>query len=115
MTFKADLLTDVKQVFLGGNDEFDESVTYTPGVGSAKSINALVVRDSLEPVKETAGRSLRNQAEVIIANDATAGVATIDKTRDKITLNDREETSRKARIVEIIGSDDGVWHLRVEW
>ena len=112
-TFKDDLLTDTKDVFLAGDDEFDETITYTPAGESAKSIQALVAKVALEPGGEK--RSLRNQAEVYVANDAAAGVTSIDKTDDKIGLADRDGVSRTARVVEIMESDEGMWHLLVQW
>ena len=115
MTFKDDLLTDAKNVFLGGNDEFDEEITYTPSGESGKTINALVVRDVLEPGKENSRRSLKNQAEVYIANDATAGVTAIDRAGDSIAVADREGNSKDARVAKVIGNDGGMWHLLVEW
>lgn len=115
MTFKDDLLTDAKDVFLAGNNEFDESVTYTPAGDVAKAINALVVRDALEPGKEGKALALRNQAEIFIANDATAGVTSIDETDDRVAITDRAGTSQTARIARIIDSDAGMWHLLVEW
>lgn len=115
MTFKDDLLTDAKSVFLAGNDEFDESVTYTPSGESARTINVLLVKDAIEPGEESKRMVLRNQAEMYIANDATDGVTSINKTADRVAITDRDGNGQTARIVEIISSDDGMWHVLVEW
>lgn len=115
MTFKDDLLTDAKNVFLAGDGELDEEITYTPSGESAKTINAIVVKDALEPGSENQGRSLRNQVEIHIANDATAGVTSIDKKDDRVSVTDREGNTQTARIVKILGVDTGMWHLLVGW
>jgi hypothetical protein len=115
MTFKDDLLTDARDVFLGGNDEFDESVSYTPSGESARSINVLLVKDALEPGKEGKRLALHNQAEMYIANDATDGVTSINKTSDRVAITDRDGNAQTARIVNIISSDDGIWHVLIEW
>lgn len=114
MSFKAQISKDSKNIFLN-SDEFAEEITYTPLVGSAKTIKAIVVQQGLEPGSENISRSLRNRAEVYIANDAIEGVTLIDKRDDKITLNDIEGTSREARINEILHKDEGIWHLLVGW
>lgn len=116
MTFSDDLLTDAKDVFLGG--EFNEDITYTPAGESAKSIQALVAKDTLEPGEpggENRKRSLHNQAEIFIANDATKGVTSIDKKDDRVTITDRDGNSKTARVVTILESDAGMWHLLVQW
>jgi len=115
MTFKDDLLTDAKNVFLAGNDEFDESVSYTPSGESARSINVVMVRDKVEPNDENKRLTLHNQAEMYIANDATDGVTAINQTEDRVAITDRDGNAQTARIVEIISSDDGMWHVLVEW
>jgi len=45
MTLKADILTDLDDVFFD-SDEFAESVTYTPKGGAASTITAIVIKDS---------------------------------------------------------------------
>ncbi len=106
------LKTDVVNVFLG---DFAEDITYTPGGGSAKTIKVIVAKDALGPGSENDGRTLRNQAEIYIANDAVKGVTAIDKRDDRLSITDREGSTRTARVVEVIGSDTGMWHLLVEW
>ena len=114
MSFKDQLSQDSINTFLN-TDEFAEEITYTPSGGPPKTIKAVVVREGLEPSSENASRSLRNQAEIYIANDDVNGVTVIDKKDDRITLNDVEDTAREARINEILSRDEGIWHLIVGW
>jgi hypothetical protein len=115
MTFKDDLLTDAKNVFLAGDNELDESVTYTPSGESARSINVILNKDALQPGKEGKSLALINQAEMYIANDATEGVTSINRTADRVAITDRDGTAQTARVVRIIGSNAGMWHLLIEW
>lgn len=114
MSLKDQLSLDVIDCFLN-TAEFAEVITYTPYGQSDKDINAIVVRERLLPGSENQSRSLQNQAEVYIANDAAEGVVSIDKKDDRITLNDIEGVSRQARILEILYKDEGAWHLLVGW
>jgi hypothetical protein len=114
MSFKDQLPQDAVSTFLN-TEEFAEEITYTPSVGSPKTIKAVIVREGLEPSSENASRSLRKQAEVYIANDDVDGVTAIDKKDDRITLNDVDGTPREARINEVLGGDEGIWHLIVGW
>lgn len=114
MSFKDQLSPDSINTFLNTN-EFAEEITYIPSVGPPRIIRAVVVREGLEPSSENMSRSLKNQAEVYIANDDTDGVTQIDKKDDRVTLNDVEGTAREARINEILSRDEGMWHLIVGW
>ena len=114
MSLKDRFSLDVINCFLN-TSEFAEAITYTPEGEAGKEINAIVVRGRLEPGSEDQGRSLQNQVEIYIANDATEGVTFVDKKDDRITLNDVEGTSREARIIEVLHKDEGAWHLLVGW
>jgi len=114
MSFKDQLSQDSIITFLN-SDEFAEEITYIPSVGPPKIIKAVIVREGLEPSSENASRSLRKQADVYIANDETDGVIAIDKKDDRITLNDVEGIARETRINEVLGNDEGIWHLLVGW
>lgn len=107
------LKTDALNVFLG--EEFGEDITYTPGGGSAKTIKAIVAKDALGPGSENSGRTLRNQAEVYIANDTVKGMSEINRRDDRLSITDREGSVRTVRVARVIGSDTGMWHLLVEW
>lgn len=113
MTFKDDLLTDAKDVFLD-TGEFAVDITITPVGGIAKTIKALVAKPALEPGGDN-NRTLNNQMEIHIANDATEGVTSIDKKNDKIDLTDLQGISRTVRVSKIIEVDSGMWHLLVKW
>ena len=114
MSFKDQLPQDAVNTFLNA-DEFAEEITYTPSGGAPKVIKAVIVREGLEPSSENVSRSLRNQAEIYIANDDTGGVTQVDKKDDRLMLNDIDGTPREARVNEILSRDEGMWHLIVGW
>lgn len=106
---------DLKDKCFLNTSEFAEVIIYTPYGQSDKYIDAVVVRERLSPGSENQSRSLQNQAEIYIANDAIEGVTSIDKKDDRVTLSDIEGVSRQARILEILHKDEGAWHLLVGW
>jgi len=112
MSFKDNLASDVDKVFLN-KDEFAEEVIYTPKGGSPKTIRAIIVRSRLDSGGEDAGRILRKQCEVYIANDATNGVASIDKGDDKIQFPEIPGGSNATWIVLDILRTGKMWHLLV--
>ena len=113
MTLKSKLPEDAKAAFLNG-DEFAESITYTPNGGSPKVIKALVVRERLQADGPDQGRVLNRQAEIYIANHATDGVTSVDKGNDTVLFPVFIEGSAVSwRVVEVLGKDEGMWHLAV--
>jgi len=114
MSFKTQAADDGKKVFLNSS-EFAEEITYTPAGAQAKVIKAVVVREGLAPGDENLNRSLRKQAELYIACDDVEGVLQIDKKDDRVTLADAEGIEREARVTEVVGKEEGMWHLLVGW
>lgn len=114
MSLKDQMALDAKSVFLNGG-EFAEEIAYTPAGGSAKLIKAVVVRKELSPADENTGRSLKNQAELYILTDPLEGIAFINRRDDRITLSDVEGVSKEARINDVLGKDEGMWHLLIGW
>lgn len=114
MTFKSQITQDAIKAFLDGA-AFAEDITYTPKAGAPKIIKAVIIRKRLDPAYEDTGRVLLNQAEVFIANDATAGVASINKGGDTVSF---AETIGGAAInwivADILEHDEGIWHLLVQ-
>lgn len=97
--------------FLVDPDEFGESVTYTPKVGSAVTRNAVVDRMGLQEVEGTG--ALAETFDVLIPNDATNGVASVDTGGDTITFPPRVgETAVARQVVAVIDNDNGMWRLR---
>lgn len=95
-------------------DEFAEAVTYTPLGGTAKSINAIVVRDEPAQLGETAARSLAADLTIAIRNDATAGVTSVNTGGDRVTVARRYgETAKSLQVYEVISSDAAIWRLRL--
>lgn len=113
MTLKSRLPEDAKEAFLN-SDEFSELVTYTPSGGSPKIIKAVVVRERLQADGPDQGRVLNRQAEIYIANHATDGVTSVDKGNDTVSFPVFVEGSAVAwKVVEVLGKDEGMWHLAV--
>ncbi len=58
--------------------------------------------------------SLNRDYEIFIANDATAGVISINKNNDKVSFPIQVGGSLVIwTVVEILQHDDAMWHLRV--
>lgn len=114
MSLKDQMAADARMAFLN-NNEFAEEITYTPAAGTAKLIRAVIVRKELSPSDEVTGRSLKNQAEAYISTDPIEGVAFINRRDDRIALNDVEGISKEARINDVLGKDEGLWHLLIGW
>ncbi len=113
MTLKTQLSIDAVKVYLN-SDEFAETITYTPKNGSPKSIKAVVIRGRLGAGGEDAGRILRNQCEVYIANDTTDGVTSVDKGDDKLDFPKLAGGVSVTWVVEdILSMDEGIWRLLV--
>ena len=114
MSFKTQVKQDAANGFLNAN-EFAESVVYTPKAGVPKTITAVVNRKRLDPASEDIGRVLINQCEIFIANDAAAGVASISKGGDMVSFSENIGGSVINWIVaDILGQDEGIWHLLVQ-
>jgi len=114
MSFKEQLSDDMKQIFLN-TDEFAQEINYAISGTSEKDIKAIVVFKELEVAGENNGRSLKNQAEIYISKDEEIDITAINKRNDRITLDDSEGIERKARIVDVIAQDEGMFHLLVGW
>lgn len=114
MSLKDQMAFDAKTAFLNSG-EFAEEITYTPADGPGKVIRAVIVRKELSPADEVTGRSLKNQAEAYISTDPMEGVVSVNRRDDRITLNDVEGTVKEARINDVLGKDEGLWHLLIGW
>lgn len=111
MTFKSKVQTDSFHVFLNTN-EFAETIQYTPYGQSAKSIKALITRGRVDAEGQAQNRYPHNRCEIHISIDDTYGVASVDKGRDKASFPERlGGTSVDWAIIDIVGKDDGMWHL----
>ena len=114
MSLEKKFIEDSNSVFLN-DSEFAEKITYISSTSKAILIDAVVVRQGLEPGAENVGRSLRNQAEIYVANDGISGIIKLDKKDDRIILIDFEGIKRSARINEVLSRDQGMWHLLIGW
>jgi len=114
VTFKEQLSIDAKSAFLN-TEEFAESITYTPKAGLPKAIKAVINRKRLDPAYEDTGRTLINQAELFVANDASAGVTSINKGGDVVSFSETIGGSAISCVVaDILNQDEVIWHLLVQ-
>ena len=112
MAFTDQILADFKNCILNTN-EFAEPISYTPGGGSPKTINAILVRERLTSKGPDRGIALNRDCEIYIANDAIAGVTLVNKNNDKASFPVQKGGSPVTwQIVEVMYHDDSVWHLR---
>lgn len=114
MTFKSQVTQDAAKTFLN-SDEFAEEITYTPKGGVAKVIKAVVNRKRIDPASEDAGRILLNQCEIFIANNETAGIMSINKGGDLVSLAEVIGGPLIGWVVaDILAQDEGAWQLLLQ-
>jgi hypothetical protein len=114
MSFADLMKSDAQNAILGTAGEFVEAITYTPAGGTAKVIQAVVVREQIEPAAQGNNRILAGTAELYILADATLGIATVKKGEDKVSLPVwLGETAATWSVAEIISKDDAMYHLRI--
>ena len=111
-----------KQALIDGvvssNNPFVEEISYTPYGGSAKTINATVNRTS-GSIKLRSGRTEerpRYNAEIIISNDATYGIATVKPKVDTVVMAAPElnDDTHTFTVADIIGKSAMGWHLGLQ-
>lgn len=100
-----------------------ELITYTPAGGVAKSFKAIVEREPAR-VSLLSGVAYPEQAMLLIfPKDATNGVTSIGKGKDKIKvkthLSDVQETEYTVAVVQeedagLVASDAGMWTVLVK-
>lgn len=113
MTLKSQLSQDAISVFLN-TDEFAEEVTYTPYGGTPSNIKAIIDRPRIRPAGLDAGGTLVNDIEIHIANHATYGVTSIKKGFDSVVLQRVVGGDNEIfKVIDILGQDEGMWHLLV--
>jgi hypothetical protein len=115
MTFKQQLPEDAKNIFTNIN-EFAETITYTPYGGTSKNIEAFVHRGRIDSGGLDRNRTISRQAEIMIPNDATAGVVAVNKGQDSVSLPIYiGGGSSTWKVVDILSHDEGMWHLLLEF
>jgi len=114
MSFKSQMAQDMVNSFLNSY-EFAEDITYTPKNGTPRSIKAIINRKRISPAAEDVGRVLVNQGEVFIANDDTNGVSSINRGGDIVSFAENLGGAViNWAVIDIIGQDEGMWHLLVQ-
>lgn len=116
MTFDEMVASDMSAVF-GNSTELGEQITYYPdgNLGSPKLIQAVVVRGPVVSMQTAEGDVLVLQATIRIPDDATNGIASVNKGVDKalITLQKGDAEATTVRIIEIVEQQPGFWLLGV--
>ena len=116
MAIKDMIATDMAAVF-GNSSEFGEQITYYPDgdIRSPKLIQAVVVRGPVVSMQTSEADTLVLQATIRIADDATDGIATINKGVDKalVKLQKDDSSATTVRIIEIVEQQPGYWVLGV--
>lgn len=84
--------------------------------GASAGISRYILVDRTSPQGYGGGLDIAgNVVDAWICNDATNGVANINKGGDRITLTPRlGETAKTYRVAEIMDQDAGLWHLKLE-
>jgi hypothetical protein len=116
MTTDLQLQQTMDDIFLESG--FEESISYTPSGGSAKTIDAVVHRQGASQITASGpgGRmsTIRKyEIEIWISTHATTGIASITPIEDKVALKRRLEdaTDTTFQVAGVIDSDAGCWHL----
>jgi hypothetical protein len=104
------LAIDAVSTFL---TDFAETITYTPWQGAPIQIQAVIQRNVPSEIQGLPGASAYKH-EIMIANDPTAGVAAINKSKDEVSFSNRVgEAAETFTVLQIIQNDQGIWHLGV--
>jgi len=112
MSFKDILADDMKNVILNTN-EFAEAITYVPKAGDEKTINAIVERDLLAPIGSGGADTRHKIIEILIANDATKGVTSVNLNGDYVKVAEYVgHPVERYRIIEIVEVNSASWALR---
>ena len=114
MTFKTMQASDMANTILN-TSEFAESITYIDKSGVEKTINAIVDRDRLG-IGQEGGDFTGKEIEILIANDTTNGMTTIntgETGEDTVKVPEFiGQTAIVWRVEEIVRHDDTSWLLR---
>jgi len=112
MSFKDEMKNDSVNVFLNAG-QFAETVTYTKDGEVGKQIQALVNRKPQQPATEDNARIGVNDFEMYISTDWLLGIDNIRRGKDKVTLPIYEGSPQMCDclVVEVLESDQAMWHL----
>jgi len=90
------------------------TITYLPGAGSSRQIEAQIAYLGPQPMDGLRGGS-RPQFDILVRNDATTGISAkeLDTARDKVQIALRRGRSvRTVRLCAIIKQDKAMLRLR---
>lgn len=114
MTFKEQIITDAKTVFMDTETGFAENISYLPYEGESKTIAAVVNRGMLEPNKQGELNAPGREFEIIILNDATEGIANVQKGQDEVSLPVWPGGDNVTwAVVDIMSKDEAVYVLKI--
>jgi hypothetical protein len=114
VTTKADLEFDLDGIL--DDDMFGETVTYIIG-GVEKSIRAVVYRKGTRPFPQRNESSSGNKpfeydVAITISNDATSGIPTVTKNRDRVKIPvNLGEAAEMFVVSAVMSQDPAAWKL----
>jgi len=93
--------------------DFGEAITYTPYKNSPIQILAIINRNPASAIPGFSGSATYSH-EILIANDATAGMQVVNSGKDTVTFASKIGGAPEKFIVkDIIEQDQGAWKLGV--
>lgn len=111
MTLRDSIESDALTVFLQ-TDDFAETVQYWPrGALTARTIKAVVIRESIQTLSENNSETVLPMFEVHVANDATNGISSteLDCGGDQIAIPPRDGYAASRRAVyRLVTQDHGM-------
>ena len=110
-----DMIEDDASLFVS-TTEFGESVIYRTRSGTARTINAVVFRQTAEVISEDENRVVP-VFEVHVINNSSTGIATseIDLGGDTLDIADRVgKTARPRSIIQLGEQDEGMVVLQCQ-
>lgn len=115
MSLRDLMAADVADVILN-TDDFGEVISYTVSGGAAKDINALVSRRPSRVGANGQQMFPENIVEVLISDDATAGIAAVTRGADLMSfkLNLADAVVTEFSVTKILEQVPGRWKLEGE-
>jgi hypothetical protein len=102
------------------NNPFREEITYTATGAAAKTINAVVMRETgsfkHRGVQAQTQPRPRYDCEIVISHDSNEGIEEVTPRKDTVTMEAPElrSTSHTFQVVAIIGKSRMGWHLGLQ-
>jgi len=108
-----DLSSEFTQWFLGGDNPFRKSITYTPSGAAAKTIYGIVTTRGTAKIGGQGKLNSGYDIELIISHDATNGIYTVTPNKDTVSFSAPEygNVTNTYMVGGIINYSPMMWHL----